>query len=161
MRYIVAERTDRNSIRRRDLLAGMLNLAWIAPLVISLGQVVRFLRFNPPDSGITRFPLSLPGALTAFPVYLEQGRVWLMRDTHGLYALDAVCTHLGCIVGRDETDAGFKCPCHGSRFSADGGVLNGPASQPLRYLQLAQADDGQIVVDRSKPVDPSFRLAAS
>jgi cytochrome b6-f complex iron-sulfur subunit len=154
----VTQRAPKKSANRRDILAGILNLSWIAPLLIALAQMVRFLRFYPPDSAPSKIALGQPGAILSFPVYLEQGRVWLMKDQGGLYALDAVCTHLGCIIGQGKSGAAFECPCHGSRFAIDGAVANGPATQPLRHLGLARGDDGQIVVDRSRLVDAAFRL---
>jgi Rieske Fe-S protein len=46
-------------------------------------------------------------------------------------ALTTVCTHETCtITGFDSSN--FVCPCHGSRFSTTGRVVNGPASAPLR-----------------------------
>jgi glycine/D-amino acid oxidase-like deaminating enzyme/nitrite reductase/ring-hydroxylating ferredoxin subunit len=55
------------------------------------------------------------------------------RSTDGtLHELDAVCTHLGCIVRFDRHEQTWNCPCHGSRFALDGTVLDGPASTPLR-----------------------------
>jgi len=46
-------------------------------------------------------------------------------------ALTTVCTHETCtITGFDN--ANFVCPCHGSKFSTTGRVVNGPASAPLR-----------------------------
>lgn len=46
-------------------------------------------------------------------------------------ALTTICTHETCtITGFDNTN--FVCPCHGSRFSTAGRVVNGPANAPLR-----------------------------
>jgi cytochrome b6-f complex iron-sulfur subunit len=157
----MAERSSGKSIKRRDLLAGILNLAWIAPLALGLVQMIRFLGFNPPDAQPTHIPLGAPGALSTFPVYLEKGRVWLMKDAGGFYALDAICTHLGCIVGQGKTGVAFECPCHGSHFTIDGSVVNGPATQPLPHLRLSRGDDGQIEVNRSQPVDAGSRLSLS
>jgi|SRR5690625_2835431 len=54
------------------------------------------------------------------------------RDEDGqLGVVSAVCTHAGGIVLWNETDSQWACPCHGSKFSADGSVLRGPAETPL------------------------------
>jgi Rieske Fe-S protein len=54
------------------------------------------------------------------------------RDEQGaLHTVSAVCTHMGCIVGWNETDRSWDCPCHGSRFALDGSVIHGPAVKAL------------------------------
>ncbi|MFL6073539.1 MAG: FAD-dependent oxidoreductase [Mycobacteriales bacterium] len=54
------------------------------------------------------------------------------RDESGTpHLVSATCTHLGCVVAFNDTDRSWECPCHGSRFSTDGAVLQGPATRPL------------------------------
>lgn len=48
-----------------------------------------------------------------------------------VHAVSAVCTHLGCAVEFNPTDITWDCPCHGSRFSTDGTVIQGPATRNL------------------------------
>lgn len=54
------------------------------------------------------------------------------RDDHGaLHAVSTRCTHLGCQVAWNAAERSWDCPCHGSRFTPDGDILNGPATKPL------------------------------
>jgi glycine/D-amino acid oxidase-like deaminating enzyme/nitrite reductase/ring-hydroxylating ferredoxin subunit len=58
--------------------------------------------------------------------------VAVYRDESGtLHECSAVCPHLGGIVSWNSAERTWDCPCHGSRFSPDGSVLNGPANSPL------------------------------
>ena len=58
-------------------------------------------------------------------------------------ALSLRCTHAGCTVGWSEEARRFQCPCHGSRFAADGSVLKGPARRPLTGYPVSF--DGQTL----------------
>ena len=58
------------------------------------------------------------------------------RDANGaLTMVDPRCTHLGCTVTFNDAALSWVCPCHGSRFSIDGSVLEGPATAPLTLVE--------------------------
>jgi Rieske Fe-S protein len=59
-------------------------------------------------------------------------KVAVYRDDTGVvHECSAVCPHLGCIVDWNSAERTWDCPCHGSRFDARGGLLNGPANTGL------------------------------
>jgi glycine/D-amino acid oxidase-like deaminating enzyme/nitrite reductase/ring-hydroxylating ferredoxin subunit len=63
----------------------------------------------------------------------------VFRDTGGrLHARSAVCTHLGGIVCWNPLEESWDCPVHGSRFDADGKVLNAPANAELGMERLEE-----------------------
>lgn len=63
--------------------------------------------------------------------------IGITKDPNGgLHAVNASCTHMKCTVSWNLTEKSWDCPCHGARYSMDGKVLNGPASQDLEYTNL-------------------------
>ena len=152
-------RLEPEPLRRRDFLG--LAAIWssiLACLAAALGALRLPMPAVFPESN-SRVKIGPPDRFSNdAPTQLSELRVWVYRDTGGLYALSSVCTHLGCIAAKEKT-GGFKCPCHGSRFDASGKVVGGPAPKRLEFLELAMAPDGQVVIDTSRAVDPDERLA--
>jgi glycine/D-amino acid oxidase-like deaminating enzyme/nitrite reductase/ring-hydroxylating ferredoxin subunit len=68
-------------------------------------------------------------------VDLGDSTVGAYRDpAGGLHVVSLTCTHLACTVQWNDAEDTWDCPCHGSRFSIDGDVLEGPATRPLQRL---------------------------
>ncbi|MBI5340221.1 MAG: Rieske (2Fe-2S) protein [Mycolicibacterium rufum] len=64
------------------------------------------------------------------------GKTVVTQPTAGEFkAFSAVCTHSGCLVNK-VADGTIDCPCHGSKFSLDGQVVNGPAKKPLEPVNI-------------------------
>src|SRR5262245_10420151 len=87
----------------------------------------------------------------------EKYGVWLVRTTEdieqhaaGFYSLSVTCTHLGCTPNYLSAENKFKCPCHGSGFRTTGVNFEGPAPRPLERTRIVLAEDGQILVDKSR-----------
>ena len=64
--------------------------------------------------------------------------------TLATYGINAVCTHLGCVVPFNAAENKFICPCHGSQYNNQGRVVRGPAPLSLA-LAHADIDDGKVV----------------
>src|SRR5437667_4337614 len=87
----------------------------------------------------------------------EKYGVWLVRTTEdidqhaaGFYSLSVTCTHLGCTPNYLSAENKFKCPCHGCGFRTTGVNFEGPAPRPLERTRIVLAEDGQILVDKSR-----------
>jgi cytochrome b6-f complex iron-sulfur subunit len=144
---------------RRSFLTWLARGSVAAAVTGVVAQAVRFLSFQPPSSESSIMPLGQPDSYPRNSlIYVAEARVYVGHDSDGLYALDAVCPHLGCLVQLDE-EGGFKCPCHDSLFDEEGRALSGPATRPLQHLHLwFDPEQGQLLVDRSAQVEPAVRL---
>jgi cytochrome b6-f complex iron-sulfur subunit len=61
------------------------------------------------------------------------------------YGLNAVCTHLGCVVPWNAAEDKFICPCHGSQYNNQGKVVRGPAPLSLALVHADVSSDDKIV----------------
>ena len=65
----------------------------------------------------------------------QGAKVAAYRAPDGALTLrSATCTHMACIVKWNDAERTWDCPCHGSRFTSDGGVISGPAEKPLAEI---------------------------
>ncbi len=149
-------RLDPEALPRRDFL-GLASL-WAAAgtMVFAALGMARLPRAAVISAPSRKFRARLPDSLAPGEPYLPPGRnVALFRDAAGVYAVSQVCTHLGCIV--KPSTGGFDCPCHGSRFAADGAVLKGPAPTPLPWHKV-EIDGDVLVVDEDSAVAPGTKV---
>ncbi len=66
-------------------------------------------------------------------------KIALYKDTTGsLHAFSAICPHLGCVLQWNGEEKSFDCPCHGSRFTCEGKVINGPAATDLKRVEITE-----------------------
>lgn len=142
--------------RRRFLfLTGTTSV--LAGVVGFLGATARFLFPNVLYEPPSRFPVGRPNDFPpASATFLPARRVFVINSAAGFYAISSICTHLGCNVRVDEQ--GFACPCHGSRFDANGQVVSGPAPRPLAWFGLSLSPRGELVVDEQRVVEPDYRF---
>jgi cytochrome b6-f complex iron-sulfur subunit len=130
-------------ISRRDFLklarTGLLTLSGL----LGLAGLLRFLGYQSQPPTPTEFVLGAPdGYAVGSRTLLPQVPALLIRSAAGFTALSLVCPHLGCTV--DPQADGFACPCHGSRFDAQGKLVRGPAGTGLTVLRLEIAADGKL-----------------
>ena len=65
-------------------------------------------------------------------IKIEEDNVGIYKDKEGkIYAVNPVCTHLGCLLSWNNLDKTWDCPCHGSRFDYMGRNLYEPAIKNL------------------------------
>ena len=133
--------------RRRFVMASVLGFLGV--------NFLMFLRFFFPRTLFepkTRFKIGYPSDF-AFGVdtkFQNQYRIWVVRNTEGIFVISAICTHLGCTPDWKAGENKFKCPCHGSGYDTEGVNFEGPAPRPMDRAHVEIDADGQIVVDLAK-----------
>jgi cytochrome b6-f complex iron-sulfur subunit len=146
------------SVDRKGFI-GWMTIGWIAFSAATGGfftMMIRFLfpnvLFEPPQSFKIGFPDDFSIGMVDIR-FKKKYAVWIVRNESELYALSTVCTHLGCTPNWLSTEQKFKCPCHGSGFRMTGINFEGPAPRPLERFKVYRAEDGQIIVDKTKKFD--------
>jgi Rieske Fe-S protein len=88
-----------------------------------------------------------PGAQTLAPgeggiVNHEGHKVAAYRHDDGrITAVSPVCRHVGCLVSFNTAERSWDCPCHGSRYTVDGEVIQGPSVHDLAPRNRQQDAD--------------------
>jgi cytochrome b6-f complex iron-sulfur subunit len=87
--------------------------------------------------------------------FLQDQQVYIVRTPEGFYAVSAVCTHLGCVTQWKSDADMIACPCHGSKFKADGTKIEGPAPRPLPHFAISMTTEGELLVDKLQNIKPA------
>ncbi|MFZ8833153.1 MAG: Rieske 2Fe-2S domain-containing protein [Candidatus Caldipriscus sp.] len=115
--------------------------------------------YEPPKKVRLLDPKNLAEGMNYFP----DQRLFVFKRGNEVWAISAVCQHLGCTVnfvplGGEKWE--FYCPCHGSKYNQDGDIYEGPAPRglPFHPLEIDPAT-GYLVVDMSREVNKNWRLS--
>ena len=141
---------------------GWLGLSWGAFTAATAGCLAATGRFmfpnvlnEPPQQFTIGFPDEYVEGVDER--WKDRFGVWIVRtafdsvhEAPGFYALFSICTHLGCTPNWLSAENKFKCPCHGSGFRPTGINFEGPAPRPLERTRIVMAEDGQILIDKSR-----------
>ncbi len=90
---------------------------------------------------------SLVQGLKGDPTYL----IVSGDEAIGSYGINAICTHLGCVVPWSAAAGKFICPCHGSQYDAAGMVVRGPAPLSLALTHVQVEDDAVLLTPWTEP----------
>ncbi len=143
-----------SQVNRRDFFSILWQTAIGLSSLLGLTGIFKFLSYTPGPQRPTRFDLGPAGDIPSNSItIIQEAQSAIIPTTHGFEALSLVCPHLGCQV--EIHGEGFECPCHGSTFRTDGGLVKGPANQPLQKLHLEHSTDGHLILDTSISEDLS------
>jgi len=151
----VAEKSEtKTPVNRRDFFN---EIAGCALAIAGIGAAVVTVEYSSPNVLFEPPTTFRAGSLDDYPVnsvtYIQDQQVYIVRTEKGLWAMSAVCTHLGCITQWKPESNQIACPCHGSKFQREGNVQAGPAPRPLPHFAVRLAADGALVVDKLETVN--------
>ncbi|CAI5473660.1 unnamed protein product [Closterium sp. Yama58-4] len=151
-----SESTSSDDVSRREVLKAALVLGAAVP-----ASSAGFLSFAPASSADELVAKDLSGKVVMADSWLathkagdrtlvqglddETAYIVVNDDgTLGNFAINAICTHMGCVVPWVAEENKFMCPCHGSQYNNQGMVVQGPAPLSLA-LEHANVVGGKVV----------------
>lgn len=143
--------------RRRFLLSGA-----TTAVALGLGQRIASAAWaaaqkqpvqTRPDGYVDVGPASDYAATRVYEQFKDQGFFLISTKDQPITALSSYCTHKHCKV-RAQSDGTFRCPCHGSRFDAQGHVTHGPARADLPVLSVKEDEQHHLLVQVSAEPSP-------
>jgi cytochrome b6-f complex iron-sulfur subunit len=143
---------------RRGLLRLLGKGSVAAAFVVQLAAAARAFVPNVLYEPLRRFKLRKPADYPQGVTFDPDHRLFVVRQDDDFHVISAVCTHLGCTVQWKLDRKTFDCPCHGSRFRADGTNVAGPAPRPLACFAVAASPDGYLEVNAAEEVTRDARF---
>lgn len=120
--------------------------------------------------------VGMPEKFAEGVTFIPDKRLFIVREGNDFQVISAVCTHLGCTVNyvplakiKEVSVQGkviqerweFSCPCHGSKYYAEGTNYAGPAPKALpRFYVDISPISGELIVNTGKRVDHNYRCKA-
>lgn len=104
--------------------------------------------YEPKTTFTVGYPSDIPPGIDT--EFKRDHRIWMVRDSEGVFAIFARCTHLGCTPNWLASEHKFKCPCHGSGYDEEGINIEGPAPRPMDRCYIKLLPTGKIEVDTSR-----------
>ena len=144
---------SKSPVNRRDFLN---EIAGCALAIAGIGAAVVTMEYSEPNVLFEPPTTFRAGSLDDYPVnsvtYIQDQQVYIVRTEKSLWAMSAVCTHLGCITQWKPESNQIACPCHGSKFGRNGSVEAGPAPRSLPHFVVRLTADGALEVDKLETV---------
>lgn len=155
----LSESSDVPSMGRRQFMNALMFGSEALVALGALYPVVKY--FIPPSSGgasggvtakdalgndiiVSEYVKSHPPGDRALAQGLKGDPTYVVVEASGAienYGINAVCTHLGCVVPWNVNENKFMCPCHGSQYDSTGKVVRGPAPLSLALVHANVEND--------------------
>ena len=147
------EKASKSPVNRRDFFN---EIAGCALAIAGIGAAVVTVEYSEPNVLFEPPTTFRAGSLDDYPVnsvtYIQDQQVYIVRAEKGIWAMSAVCTHLGCITQWKPESNQIACPCHGSKFGRNGSVEAGPAPRTLPHFAVRLTADNALEIDKLETV---------